>query len=132
MWPDRISNPGPLHYESSALLTALPSPALTEEQILKHILWVLARFASVRRFLTCIHKYIFSQKKKKKRKYLRKLSIVLKYFLDHFLAEPLHACTWASKLKFLTCPESIGQVGQSISTAMCTELFYGYQPRTTK
>ena len=26
MWPDRVSNPGPLTYESSALLTALRGP----------------------------------------------------------------------------------------------------------
>ena len=28
MWPDRVSNPGPLTYESSALWTALRSPAI--------------------------------------------------------------------------------------------------------
>ena len=28
MWPDRVSNPGPLTYESGALLTALHGPAL--------------------------------------------------------------------------------------------------------
>ena len=28
MWPDRISNPGPLTYESGALPTALRSPVL--------------------------------------------------------------------------------------------------------
>ena len=27
MWPDRVSNPGPLALESNALLTALPGPA---------------------------------------------------------------------------------------------------------
>ena len=27
MWPDRVSNPGPLTYESGALLTALHGPA---------------------------------------------------------------------------------------------------------
>ena len=27
MWPDRVSNPGPLTYESGALLTALCGPA---------------------------------------------------------------------------------------------------------
>ena len=27
MWPDRVSNPGPLTYESSALPTALRGPA---------------------------------------------------------------------------------------------------------
>ena len=28
MWPDRVSNPGPLAYESDALLTALRGPAV--------------------------------------------------------------------------------------------------------
>ena len=28
MWPDRVSNPGPLTYESGALPTALLGPAL--------------------------------------------------------------------------------------------------------
>ena len=27
MWPDRVSNPGPVTYESGALSTALRSPA---------------------------------------------------------------------------------------------------------
>ena len=27
MWPDRVSNPGPLTYESGALPTVLPGPA---------------------------------------------------------------------------------------------------------
>ena len=27
MWPDRVSNPGPLTYESGALLTVLRGPA---------------------------------------------------------------------------------------------------------
>ena len=27
MWPDRVSDPGPLNYESGALPTALRSPA---------------------------------------------------------------------------------------------------------
>ena len=30
MWPDRVSNPGPLTYESDALPTALPGPAKDE------------------------------------------------------------------------------------------------------
>ena len=31
MWPDQVSNPGPLTYESGALLTALRGPATLEE-----------------------------------------------------------------------------------------------------
>ena len=30
MWPDRVSNPGPLTYESGALPTALRGPALVK------------------------------------------------------------------------------------------------------
>ena len=31
MWPDRVSNPGPLTYESGALPTALRSPAFSND-----------------------------------------------------------------------------------------------------
>ena len=31
MWPNRVSNPGPLTYESGALLTALRDPAAETE-----------------------------------------------------------------------------------------------------
>ena len=31
MWPDRVSNPGPLTYDSGALPTALRGPASTYE-----------------------------------------------------------------------------------------------------
>ena len=34
MWPDRVSNPGPLTYESGALPTALRGLAQTKEAIL--------------------------------------------------------------------------------------------------
>ena len=33
MWPDRVSNPGPLTYESDALPTALRGPAHTVTQL---------------------------------------------------------------------------------------------------
>ena len=33
MWPDRVSNPGPLTYESGALPTALRGPALNETNL---------------------------------------------------------------------------------------------------
>ena len=35
MWPDRVSNPGPLTYESSALPTALRGPAMKVETMIK-------------------------------------------------------------------------------------------------
>ena len=36
MWPDRVSNPGPLALESDALPTALRSPALTTDETLQN------------------------------------------------------------------------------------------------
>ena len=33
MWPDRVSNPGPLTYESGALPTALRGPALFVQSV---------------------------------------------------------------------------------------------------
>ena len=38
MWPDRVSNPGPLTYESGALPTALHGPAFPEEGKIRVIL----------------------------------------------------------------------------------------------
>ena len=34
MWPDRVSNPGPLTYESDALPTALRGPAIKTAELL--------------------------------------------------------------------------------------------------
>ena len=36
MWPDQVSNPGPLTYESGALPTALCCPAVNEEKTCEH------------------------------------------------------------------------------------------------
>ena len=36
MWPDRVSNPGSLTYESGALPTALRSPVLADVDSFKH------------------------------------------------------------------------------------------------
>ena len=35
MWPDRVSNPRPLSYESGALPTALRGPAKTKNQLMQ-------------------------------------------------------------------------------------------------
>ena len=35
MWPDRVSNPGPLTYESGALLIALRSPVINDGKPIK-------------------------------------------------------------------------------------------------
>ena len=37
MWPDRVSNPGPLIYESDALPTALRGPASAKAQGIMYI-----------------------------------------------------------------------------------------------
>ena len=36
MWPDRVSNPGPLAYESGALLTAQHDPAHFYTELIKN------------------------------------------------------------------------------------------------
>ena len=37
MWPDRVSNPGPLTYESGAIPTARHGPALLVEDLLSFL-----------------------------------------------------------------------------------------------
>ena len=37
MWPDQVSNPGPLTYESGALPTALRGPALAVFNVNDHL-----------------------------------------------------------------------------------------------
>ena len=55
MWPDRISNPGPLTYESGALPTALRGPA---------ILIVRRRFyLNIFSFNISIHSYLKTRKR---------------------------------------------------------------------
>ena len=52
MWPDRVSNPGPLTYESGALPTALRSPvAFYETKNYKHtyFYWFIPLFARLRK-----------------------------------------------------------------------------------
>ena len=39
MWPDRVSNPGPLTYKSGTLPTALHGPALVKEGLYIAQLW---------------------------------------------------------------------------------------------
>ena len=43
MWPDRVSNPGPLTYESGALPTALHSPAIRNNYFLGSYFLALTR-----------------------------------------------------------------------------------------
>ena len=39
MWPDRVSTPGPLTYESGALPTALPGPAEKLGKVVRSLIW---------------------------------------------------------------------------------------------
>ena len=41
MWPDWVSNPGPLTYESGALQTALRNPAHKTNKYLGSVLYVV-------------------------------------------------------------------------------------------
>ena len=61
MWPDRVSNPGPLTYESGALPTALRSPAVRMELIIYKNLTDSAQSAHLT-FLTSglVHPYQFT------------------------------------------------------------------------
>ena len=51
MWPDRVSNPGPLTYESDALPTALRSPAPERRKRFESVLCMFGMFESVRLYL---------------------------------------------------------------------------------
>ena len=41
MWPDRVSNPEPLTFESGVLPTALCGPAKVNEALIQHIPYAL-------------------------------------------------------------------------------------------
>ena len=51
MWPDRVSNPGPLTYESGALPTALRSPAPERRKRFESVLCIFDMSESVRLYL---------------------------------------------------------------------------------
>ena len=44
MWPDRVSNPGPLTYESGALPTALRVPATAMMNIVAYVMLLVSKF----------------------------------------------------------------------------------------
>ena len=60
MWPDRVSNPGPLTYETGALPTALRSPA--SYIISEYLLPLIPSTGAVSRYFT-LTKVIYKQKK---------------------------------------------------------------------
>ena len=57
MWPDRVSNPGRLSYESGALPTALRGPAVTKEQSVLGFLCLLINLRLAQ--YDTVHAYFF-------------------------------------------------------------------------
>ena len=51
MWPDRVSSPGPLTYESGALPTALPGPA-TNYETLASLIYIIIKIMPGPAYLT--------------------------------------------------------------------------------
>ena len=62
MWPDRVSNPGPLTYQTGALPTALRSPASYQSVISEYLLPLIPCTGAVSRYFT-LTKVIYKQKK---------------------------------------------------------------------
>ena len=62
MWPDWISNPGPLTYETGALQTALRSPASYQSVISEYLLPLIPCTGAVSWYFT-LTKVIYKQKK---------------------------------------------------------------------
>ena len=62
MWPDRVSNPGPLTYETGALSTALRSPASYQSVISEYLLPLFPCTGAVFWYFT-LTKVIYKQKK---------------------------------------------------------------------
>ena len=55
MWPDRVSNPGPLTYESGALPIALRGPACSEIRVVLNTTHCIDGFQDV---LFCLRFYL--------------------------------------------------------------------------
>ena len=59
MWPDRVSNPGPLTYESDVLPTGLRGPAVQYELSLVSLTWNRRRYDKCHLKVIC---HLFSVK----------------------------------------------------------------------
>ena len=62
MWPDRVSNPGPLTYKTGALPTALCNPASYQSVISAYLLPLIPCTGAVSSYFT-LTKVIYKQKK---------------------------------------------------------------------
>ena len=93
MWPDRVSNPGPLTYETGSLPTALRSPAPYQSVILEYLLPLIPCAGAVSRYFT-LTKVIYKQKK-------------LSYFQTGFTVSKVQPCILVSFVFKL----SLGLVG---------------------
>ena len=82
MWPDRVSNPGPLTYKTGALPTALHSPASYQSVISEYLLPLIPCTGAVSRYFT-LTKVIYKQKK-------------LGYFQTVFIVSKVQPCILVS------------------------------------
>ena len=93
MWPDRVSNPGPLTYKTGALRTALRSPASYQSVISEYLLPLIPCTGAVSRYFK-LTKVIYKQKK-------------LSYFQTVFIVSKVQPCILVSFVFRL----SLGLVG---------------------
>ena len=82
MWPDWVSNPGPLTYKTGALPTALRSPASYQSVISENLLPLISCTAAVSRYFK-LTKVIYKQKK-------------LSYFQTVFIVSKVQPCILVS------------------------------------
>ena len=82
MWPDWVSNPGPLTYETGALPTALRSPASYQSVISEYLLPLIPCTGAVSQYFT-LTKVIYKQKK-------------LDYFQTGFTVSKVQSCILVS------------------------------------
>ena len=93
MWPDRVSNPGPLTCKAGALPTALRSAASYQSVITEYLLPLIPCTGAVSRYFT-LTKVIYKQKK-------------LGYFQTVFIVSKVQPCILVSFVFRL----SLGLVG---------------------
>ena len=61
MWPDQVSNPGPLTYESGALPTVLRGPATAENDIMIKFILEISVKMHVYTTMISYHSYMWKQ-----------------------------------------------------------------------
>ena len=105
MWPNGVSNPGPLTYETGALPTALRSPASYRSVISEYLLPLIPCTGAVSRYFT-LTEVIYKQKK-------------LGYFQTVFIVSKVQPCILVSfvfKLSLGLVGGGDGQTGTSVNS----------------